>query len=41
MKWMVAAGGLAFVGLAFYRFLSEASRAAQRSNRPLQPWEDI
>jgi hypothetical protein len=39
MKWFVAAGAVAFVGIAVWQFLDEAARSARRPKRPRQPWD--
>lgn len=38
-KWVVAGGGVAFVVYAIGQWLMEMNRAAQRANRPREPWE--
>ncbi|MBN9119033.1 MAG: hypothetical protein J0I06_07710 [Planctomycetes bacterium] len=41
MKWLVAAGGAAFVGFAVWQFLREAAGSARRSLRRREPWETV
>jgi hypothetical protein len=39
MKWLLAAGGVGFLGYAVWQFVRESSRAARAAQRPRQPWE--
>jgi hypothetical protein len=39
LKWILAAGGVAFIGFAVWQWLRESANAAIRANRPRQPWE--
>ena len=41
LKWLVAAGGIAFVGFAVWQFLREAAGSARRANRKREPWEMV
>jgi hypothetical protein len=36
LKWVVAAGGLGFLGYAVWQYLSEAAKLGRR---PREPWE--
>lgn len=39
MKWLVAAGLVAFVGFAVWQFVAETAVSAFRAKRPREPWE--
>ena len=39
LKWVFAAGGLCFVGYAFWQFANESAKAVAASRRERQPWE--
>jgi hypothetical protein len=39
LKWVAAAGLVAFVGFALWQFVGESAAAARRSNRRREPWE--
>ncbi len=39
MKWVFAAGGLAFFGYAVWQYLNESAKVAQAAKRPRQPWD--
>jgi membrane protein required for beta-lactamase induction len=41
LKWVVAAGGVAFVGYAVRQYLTESARAARASRRKREPWEVV
>jgi hypothetical protein len=41
LKWLVAAGAIAFVGFAVWQFVRESVGAARRSNRHREPWEMV
>ena len=41
LKWLVATGGVAFVGFAVWQFVREMAGAARRSDRQREPWEMV
>jgi hypothetical protein len=41
MKWLVAAGLVAFVGVAVWQFVNETAKSARRSQRDRPPWERV
>ena len=41
MKWVFAAGGVAFVGFAVWQFLRETAKVKRGSGRERQPWEMV
>jgi hypothetical protein len=38
---VIAAGLMAFVGVAVWQFLQESASAARRANRRREPWEMV
>jgi hypothetical protein len=41
LKWIVAAGGIAFVASAVYKFMREVKNCLKPSDRPRQPWDGL
>jgi hypothetical protein len=41
LKWVIAAGGLAFFGYAVWQYLDEAAKAARATQRKREPWEMV
>lgn len=41
LKWVAAAGLVAFVGFAVWQFVSESAASARRARRERQPWEMV
>ena len=39
LKWVVAAGLVAFVGFVVWQFAAESAASARRANRKREPWE--
>ncbi|MCI0700990.1 MAG: hypothetical protein L0241_07900 [Planctomycetia bacterium] len=39
LKWMLAAGGLGFVGFAVWQFMRETGNAVRAAGRERKPWE--
>jgi hypothetical protein len=41
LKWVFAAGLVAFVGFVVWQFAAESAVSARRANRKREPWEDL
>lgn len=41
MKWLIAAGGVAFGGYATWQYLDESARARRAGRRKRDPWEMV
>ena len=39
LKWLAAAGLVAFVGFAVWQFVAETAASATRAKRAREPWE--
>jgi hypothetical protein len=41
LKWIVAAGLVAFVGFAVWQFVRETASSARHAKRKREPWEMV